>query len=123
MNELSLLEPIGREPWMDSANCRTEDPNRMQPEYVSRTELLITQQDVCGPCGVRQQCLKYAEDQGGDAFGLHAGQWFGPDPVWLDHTCEYTECGKQFVREPGRQTRYCTPKCKRLAEKARAAAA
>lgn len=122
MNELSLLEPIGAKPWMDSATCVGEDPNRMQPEYVSRTELVITKEEVCGPCPVRRECFQHAEDQS-EPFGLHGGNWFGPDPVWLDHVCEYVGCGKQFVREPRRATKYCSPKCKRLAEKARKAAA
>lgn len=117
-----MLEPARSQDWMASANCRGEDPTRMQPEYVSRTELLITKQEVCGPCPVRRECIQHANDQD-EPFGLHGGEWFGPDPVWLDHTCEYTECGKQFVREPRRNTKYCSPKCKRLAEKARAAAA
>lgn len=113
---------VGFESWMDSANCRTVDPARMQPDHAARMDVLEVRLNVCGGCPVRVQCREHAEKQG-EAYGVHDGEWWGEPPAWLDYRCEFVGCGKHFVREPGRPTKYCSPVCKKLAEKARKAAA
>ncbi|SDL15390.1 Transcription factor WhiB [Nocardioides sp. YR527] len=124
MTEPLLFGPATSAAWMDFAHCRDVDPARMQPDAALRTSVEDTKAEVCGPCPVRRECFQHAKDQG-EAYGIHAGVWFGEDPVWLQVlTCPAPACGKEFIRSPkaGGQ-RYCSQKCRRAADRARSKAA
>lgn len=122
---LPLLEPADLAEWMDRSVCLTEDPTRMQPDAALHTSVEDTKQEVCGPCPVRRQCLDHARSQGDGAYGIHGGEWFGEDPIWLQVlTCPAPRCGKEFIRPPGSSgQKYCGQKCRRAADRARSKAA
>lgn len=112
-----MVDPVAAEmarssAWMDDAECLTVAPEFMQPEMATRREVEQAKA-VCGPCPVKAQCLLHAQAQGDGAYGVHAGQWFGPDPGWLDVTCK--SCGKGFERPArmGSYPQYCSPLCRK----------
>lgn len=116
MIDLSLLDTADTE-WMDDAKCLTTDPNFMQPERATHADVEAAKR-LCVGCPVIDQCRVFAESQAG-AYGVHAGEWFGPDPVWLDGICE--SCGESFVRV-GAQ-RFCSDRCRKRANRAKLGAA
>ncbi|WP_408895899.1 WhiB family transcriptional regulator [Nocardioides sp. R1-1] len=78
--------------WQNDARCfqLRVSPDVMQPEKPTRAEVEEAKQ-VCHGCPVLEQCRQHAVDQDG-AYGIHAGEWFGPDPVWfVERSCP--SCG------------------------------
>lgn len=115
--------------WMDRANCVTRgdvSPDMMQPERATRREVEEAKA-VCEGCPVKAQCRELAESQtsrlgGTSAYGVHAGEWWGPDPIWeTERLCE--DCGALFRTEVGsRQARFCSHRCQKKAYRARMSA-
>lgn len=82
--------------WQADALCfrMRVDPDVMQPERATREEVAEAM-TICGGCPVVEQCRQHARDQERQhvdgqtgAYGIHAGEWWGPDPVWVvDRVC------------------------------------
>lgn len=109
--------------WQNDARCfqLKTDPDVMQPEKATRAEVAAAKA-ICGSCEVRDQCRAHAESQEPSAYGIHGGEWFGDDPVWMvDRECDH--CGTTFRGfEKRTQTRYCSRAHAQAALRARAAA-
>lgn len=109
------------ESWQNRAQCFTRgvDPALMQPDAATRAEVEEAKA-VCVGCPVLIECHAHAEEQSGglidsfrSAYGVHAGAWFGHNPVWMvAGECE--ECGEAFraqEKEGALAPRFCSPKC------------
>lgn len=101
--------------WMDRAQCLRVDPNLMQPERATEADVAYAK-GVCGGCPAFLDCLAHAKAQE-PAYGVHAGQWFGPPPVWqVEKVCENAECGAEFRVDrdtrQGVRARFCSTKCR-----------
>jgi hypothetical protein len=126
MNLHALLEsPSTDDHWMDRANCLGVDPNLMQPERATEAEVAAAKA-VCAGCPVLEQCRAHAEAQT-PAYGVHAGEWWGDEPVWqIDKRCEYTECGAVFRVDRdtrvGQRARFCSGRCRVASHRAEVAA-
>ena len=118
--------------WMDRAVCLTVDPEVMQPERATKAEVARALA-LCGPCPVWRQCRDLAKSQQSShgiagAYGVHAGEWWGPDPAWVsagpelvDRECERVGCDRVFRTTPeGRHSaRFCGGPCRSAAYRER----
>lgn len=113
--------------WRDRALCLTVHPNVMQPERATEAEVRGAKA-VCAGCPVRDDCLTLAESQQSateayvTAYGVHAGEWWGPDPVWeVERVCELDGCEVLFrtERDGNRQARFCSAKHRVAAARSR----
>lgn len=110
--------------WRDDANCLTADPNMMQPERATVGDVAEAKA-VCMGCPVKLDCRELAKSQqsllsGTTAYGVHAGEWWGPAPVWLvERQCEH--CGESFrtERDGNRSARFCKQACQKAAWRSR----
>lgn len=107
-------------PWQTRARCRNEDPDSMQPERATKAEVAEALL-VCDGCPVRVQCDELAAGQV-QAYGVHAGRWWGAPPVWeVERVCALEACGQTFRTEAegNRAATYCSPRCRVAAYRAR----
>lgn len=58
-------------PWIEKANCLTEDPDLFFPGQTEHVKLAKAKL-VCGECAVREECLKWAFDSD-QRFGVLGG--------------------------------------------------
>lgn len=108
--------------WMDRAECLTVDPEVMQPERAT-VEEVADAKALCGVCPVRAECHQLAVSQtsplaGAIAYGVHAGRWWGPEPVWeVERVCDRGGCGEVFRTEARghRSARFCSGVCRSAA--------
>lgn len=112
---------VTTENWQARANCRDVTPETMQPE-VATTRDVHAAKLICNGCPVLAQCKALAESQLG-AYGIHAGEWYGPFPRTVGALCEW--CGDEIPDPDGanRATRrFCGDNCRKRAKRARQAA-
>lgn len=113
---------VTAENWQARANCRDEDPERMQPEVATRAAVEDAKL-VCTGCPVFDQCKALADSQLSGAYGIHAGKWYGQYPRVVDAACEWCT---QPIPDPNganRATRrFCSDNCRKKAKRARLAA-
>jgi hypothetical protein len=94
------------------------DPDTMQPEAASADEIAQAIA-VCEHCPLWNECRDLAESQFPDAYGVHAGKWWGPKPASrLVVRCQW--CGTD-VETDRTSVRYCGPGCRMEARNARRA--
>ena len=104
---------VTTENWQTRANCRDTDPDTMQPEVATRAEVMAAKA-VCDGCPVKLQCKTLADEQAG-AYGVHAGEWYGPDPAPV------LFCGwcNTLLSSAARSTRsFCNDTCRKRAARA-----
>lgn len=119
MIDLPVYDPDN---WQNRAQCYTRgvDPALMQPDAATRAEVEEAKA-VCVGCPVLAECRRHAEDQADgvpdslrEAYGVHAGEWFGPNPLWMaEGVC--VECDGPFrAREKsGREApKFCGDLCR-----------
>lgn len=78
------MKHVERAEWMTRGNCRTMDPDEMQPDVATKPQVAEAIA-VCNGCPVRAECLASAQSQGGaegryGAYGVWAGRWWGEPP-------------------------------------------
>lgn len=106
--------------WQTLARCRNEDPDSMQPERATTAEVADALM-VCNGCPVLEQCAELAAGQM-LAYGIHAGRWYGPHPVWeVERTCAHEPCAATFRTEAegNRTATFCSARCRVAAYRAR----
>lgn len=109
---------VTTENWQARANCRDVTPETMQPE-VATTRDICAAKLVCNGCPVLAQCKALADSQPG-AYGIHAGEWYGPNPGTAD-TCSW--CGVELLETTSHKRRFCGGTCQKRASRAAAAVA
>lgn len=119
MTDLTLLT-ADPNTWQDATCVRLGvDPNAMQPDEATHAEVAEAI-DLCGNCPLFDLCRERADSQGDAAYGVHAGQWWGDEPVWLvERECAHEECGETFRSAQERPRRFCSPRCRVAAHRAR----
>lgn len=98
------------EDWRTRAQCGGAGVE-MQPDRATEAEVMEARR-VCPGCPVWDQCRGLADSQMPGTYGVHAGEWWGPDPVWLvDRVCEHGPCEVSFraERDTNRGQRFCSP--------------
>lgn len=107
--------------WRSRANCLDVEPNLMQPDAANEADV-ATAKAVCAGCPVKRECLQLAKDQDGGAYGVHAGEWFGPPPVARvgdTDPCEWCMEPVVQARTGGRRRQFCSGACRKRAQRAR----
>lgn len=110
--------------WRDSASCLSVDPNIMQPE-VAAPEDIAAAIRVCDGCPVWTDCRRLAESQRSDtddqlhgAYGVHAGEWWGPTPA-LPGGLPCGWCGTPVTPSKSRPRKFCSDSCRYASRDAR----
>ena len=102
------------ENWQARANCRDVAPETMQPEVATRRDIYAAKL-ICSDCPVRLQCKALANSQPGGAYGIHAGEWYGPNPGTAE-TCSW--CGVEMVDTASHKRQFCGDTCRKRAARA-----
>lgn len=64
------------EPWMDEAECQSEDPDLFYPRRGASPREVEVAKNICRSCDVRETCLAYALRTESASHGLRrAGIW------------------------------------------------
>ena len=108
---------VTTENWQARANCRDVTPETMQPEVATAQGIAAAKLN-CLDCPVRVRCKALADSQPG-AYGIHAGEWYGPNPGTAD-TCSW--CGVELLETTSHRRRYCGGTCQKRASRAAALA-
>lgn len=108
--------------WQERAACRNVTPETMQPEVATDAGVRAAK-GICGrgtpdECPVLLQCKALAESQA-MPYGIHAGQWYGPNPATAD-TCNW--CGVELEDTTSHKRRFCGGTCQKRASRAAAVA-
>lgn len=122
--ELTLLTGPGSAEWMDRAKCLAVAPDSMQPDRAT-VEEVAEAKALCAGCPVLLECRSHARAQAG-AYGVHAGEWWGEEPVWVvERTCAGPGCSKTFRTEANgqRAALCCSSRCRVARHRAQAVSA
>lgn len=111
--DLTLLTDPADRDWRDRANCLQVDPDDMQPEVATPEDVELARR-VCAFCPVRVECKALADGQY-EAYGIHAGEWYGEAPRLPERECEH--CGELFAVQRS-TARFCSANHRQAARRA-----